>query len=284
MSSPIVPANMLPFAPSFLFPFEYAKYGLPDSSTQPDIDNLVTLASAMVDEYCGRTDGDSSGSLVYTTYQERILSQSPGRNINYLPHRPLASIGATQQNNLMASGFAVTGALSQPYYTGWIPSQFIINPGPYGPAIQSAIVAASGRYAFPRRDTYPMSNDPYAFVNPLTIITLFGGPPPWVAIDMTNQDYDPQTGEIWFASGMWLERYTECIVTYNSGYDPTNIPYKIKLATAAIVKNLMMRGSGTTGMSSFTLGKTGISALFTEDVIDSNIQRLLQAFVTIRAY
>lgn len=275
--------SMPPFAPAFLLPQEYNAFGLPSSSDQPDIDNLVMLASGMIDEYCGRTDGDGSGSLVYTTYMERILSQSPGRNINYLPHRPLVGLNATQQNNLMASGAAATGAY-QPYYTGFLPSPNILNPGPYGTQATSAIISASGRYAFPRRDTYPLSNDPYAFVNPLTIITLFGGAPPWVAIDMVNIDYDPQTGEVWIASGMWLERYTEVIFIYNSGYDPTNMPYKIKLATAALVKNLMMRGSGTTGMSSFNLGKSGIAAQFSPDVIDANIQRMLAAFVTIRAY
>lgn len=272
--------SMAPFAPMFIFPSEYAKFGLPNSSQQPDIDNLVMNASNMIDEFCGRTDGDGSGSLVYTTYQERILSQSPGRNLNYLPHRPLVGLTASQQVTLMASGVAasVTGDF-QPYYTGFIPSQNVLSD-----ATQSAIVSASGRYAFPRRDTYPMTNDPYAFVNPLTVITLFGGPPPWVAIDMTNLDYDVNTGEIWVASGMWLERYTETIFTYNSGFDPTNLPFKLKQACATLVKNLMMRGSGTTGMNSFNFGKSGISAQFAEDVIDDNLKRTLATFCTMRAY
>jgi hypothetical protein len=180
----------------------------------------------------------------------------------------------------MASGqaWSATGDF-QPFYTG-----FNLSPNVLYDATQSAIISASGRYAFPRRDTYPMSNDPYAFVNPLTIITLFGGPPPWVAIDMTNLDYDPLTGEVWFASGMWLERYTEVIVQYNSGYDPTRFPRKLKQACATLTKNLMMRGSGTTGMNSFSLGKSGIAAQFNPDSIDDNLKRTLQAFVSTRNY
>jgi hypothetical protein len=189
----------------------------------------------------------------------------------------------------MASGAAVSASGSfQSYYTGFFPSPNLLNNstifGPEATQTVSAILAASGRYAFPRRDTYPMSNDPYSHVNPLTLITLFGGPPPWISIDMSNLDYDPQTGEIWVASGMWLERYTEIIFTYNSGYNPARMPVKIKQATAALVKNLMMRGSGTTGMRSFNLGKSGISAQFDPDVIDENIQRMLAAFVSTRHY
>lgn len=276
-----------PFAPQFIFSNEYATFGLPSSAQQPDIDNLVITASMMIDEYCGRNDGDGSGSLIYTTYQERLLSQSPGRNLYYLPHRPLVGLGATQVSNLMASGASASGAY-QPYYNGFFASPNLLNNstifGPQPTQVVSAILAASGRYAFPRRDTYPMSNDPYTHVNPLTIITLFGGPPPWVAIDMSNIDYDPLTGEIWVASGMWLERYTEVIFTYNSGYDPTNLPWKIKQACAALTKNLMMRGSGTTGLRNFNMGKSGISAQFDPDVIDANIQRMLQAYVTARSY
>jgi hypothetical protein len=101
---------------------------------------------------------------------------------------------------------------------------------------------------------------------------------------MNNLDYDPQTGEIWVASGMWLERYTETIYIYNSGFDPSNMHFKIKTATSAVVKNMMARGAGTTGMKSFRFGKSGISADFDPDMIDMNIQRILAAFVTTRSY
>jgi hypothetical protein len=281
MSSPVI----APFAAAFLFPSEYTAFGLPTSSDQPDIDNLILSASSMIDEFCGRTDGDGSGSLIYTSYQERIMSQSPGRNIFYLPHRPVVAPDATQQALLMASGAAATasGATTQPYYTGFLPStaNLLLPDGTTG---LSAILGAFGRYAFPRRDTYPLSNDPYSYVNPLTIITLFGGPPPWIGVDCSNLDYDPQTGEIWIATGMWLERYTEVVFAYNSGYNPLALPYKLKQACADLVKNMMMRGSGTSGMRSFNLGKSGISATFDPDMIDDNIKRRLQAFVTLRVY
>jgi hypothetical protein len=45
----------------------------------------------------------------------------------------------------------------------------------------------------------------------------------------------------------------------------------------------MAKGSGTTGMKSFSSGKIGVSAEFTEDVVDENVARLLASFVTVRA-
>jgi len=288
MSSPV----LLPFAPEFLFPQEYTRYGLPTADDQPDITNLVQLASKMIDEFCGRNDGDGSGSLVYTTYQERIMSQSVGRSIFYLPHRPLVSLDATQQSLLIASGaaasqtaIAASSGDSQPYYTGFAPGTTILNPGPDTVTqVVSAILSGAGRYAYPRRDQYPLTDGMYAAPNPLTLITLFGGPPPWVPIDMTMLDYGPLTGELWIPTGMWLERYTEVIITYNSGFDPTRLPKNIKLATASLTKNLMAMGAGTTGIKSFRLGKSGISAQMADDMIDKNIQRLLQAFVSTRSY
>ena len=266
------------FQPAYVFPQEYQAYGLPSALQQPDIDNLVCLASTMIDEYCGRTDGDGNGSLVYTTYLERIMSQSPGRNLYYLPQRPLVGITADTVADLQALDAASGGF----YYTGVQPSVNNICADP-GNSL-SAIIGASGRYAFPRRDVYPLTNDPYSYVNPLTIVTLFGGPPPWIGIDMQNLSYDAKTGEIWIASGMWLERYTEVCFQYNAGYDPRNMPKQVKLACAALVKNLMAKGSGTTGMTSFTMGRSGVTAQFTEDVFDANIARLLAAFMTTRIY
>jgi hypothetical protein len=266
------------FQPMFIFPNELSKYGLPSSDTPcsdgSSVQDLVCTASTLIDEYCGRTDGDGNGSLVYTTYQERLVAQSPGRNIYLIPHRPIVPITQAQILSLSALDIASGGY----YYTGCLPSINNLADGTL-----SAIIAASGRYVPGRRDMYGFQDDPGSYVNPLNTITLFGGPPPWNAIDMQNLDYNTQTGETWLSSGLYLARYSEVIITYNSGFDPRFMPQQIKRATAAAVKNLMAKGDGTTGMTSFRAGRSGVSAEFDPLIIDQNIQQMLMAFVTVRA-
>lgn len=263
------------FQPRFIFASELSMYGLQpqDPSQEGAVLNLVDTASTMIDEFCGRTDGDGNGSLVYTTYQERILAESPGRNFYYCPHRPLVALTQAQVNTLSGQDIAASGY----YYTGVQPSINTLANGTL-----SAIISASGRYIPGRRDQYGFGDEPGSFLNPLNTITLFGGPPPWESIDMVTLDYDPLTGQLWLSSGLYLARYSEIVVVYNSGYDPANLPKQLKRACAAAVKNLMAKGSGTTGMKSFNSSKLGVAAEFNEDILDPNIQRLLSVFQTMR--
>jgi hypothetical protein len=273
------------FTPWFIFPSEYAQYGLPPSPTtlaqgqvapQPDIDNLVQFASSLIDQHCGRCDGDGNGSLVYTTYQERLLFQAPGRNLTMLPMKPVAAISTATAAAIMALDAASGGY----YYTGFIPNTIYTNFS----GQLSAVLACSGRYGYVRRDqsqTYPDLN---ALINPQNLISLFGGPPPWIAVDLTNLDYDPKTGEVWIPAGLQLQRYSEIIITYNSGYDPRYLPRAIKQACAAVTKNLMLRG-GVTGIQGQSLGRAAFNVTMTPGgVIDGDVERLLRAFVALRAY
>lgn len=272
------------FQPWFIFPSEYAQYGLPPSPTtlvpgviapEPNIDNYVQFASTTIDEYCGRTDGDGNGSLVYTTYQERLLMQAPGRNLTLLPMKPVVGITVPTIAALQALDTASGGF----YYTGVQPSIYTLALT----AQLSGILAASGWYGYVRRDQSQQYADLGSLMNPQSLITLFGGPPPWIAIDCTNLSIDPKTGELWVPAGLQLQRYSEIIVTYNSGYDPRFMPRPIKMACAAIVKNLLAKG-GTTGITSQSLGRAAFNVTLGPDLIDDNIARLLRAFVTLRAY
>jgi hypothetical protein len=80
-----------------------------------------------------------------------------------------------------------------------------------------------------------------------------------------------------------LQRYSEIIVTYNSGYDPRYLPRLLKNATAAAVKNLIAKG-GTTGIINQNLGRAAFNVTLGPDVIDPVIERMLRSFVAVRAY
>ena len=109
---------------------------------------------------------------------------------------------------------------------------------------------------------------------------LFRGPPSFTPIDVGMVDFDVRTGELWFPAGLYLSQYTEIICVYNSGFDPLRMPNAIRHATASLVRNLLSRGGGATGLKSFSAGR--IRAEFTDDLIDVNIQNMLLAYKTVR--
>src|ERR1700675_3326989 len=115
-------ANFPPFSPCFIFPGELSWYGLPTPAVQGDIMPLVQFASSLIDEYCGRVDGDGNGSLVWTTCVQRVLLQTRNRNLVEIPMKPIVGISQSQVTTLQV---AATGSPSGNfYYTGVLPSAF----------------------------------------------------------------------------------------------------------------------------------------------------------------
>lgn len=274
--TPCLPS--IPFAPTYIFQSELAAYDLPNPSDLPAIMTLVQLASVLIDEECGRYDGDGSGSLVYSTYIQRVLLQTRNRNLIQLAMKPLAAVPSGTIAALQASGTAATGS-TQPYYTGAQPYLYTAANG-----FPSGIIGASGRYGYTRQDMSVAYPDLFALINPLNLVTLFGGPAPWVAIDITNTDYDPKTGEVWIPAGLQLQRYAEVLMIYTSGYDPRNMPPIIKLICASIVKNAMAKGNATTAMTALSMGRSGTNFQFYNDLIDPVLSRMLTPFRTVRGY
>jgi hypothetical protein len=259
------------FQPLYLFEDELAHFGLPDVDSQPNIMSMVEGASSLIDEYCGRTDGDGNGSLVYTTYSQRMYLPE-GRNIFRTMFRPLVGLSVQLANNLAASG--------QNYYTGFTANTS--KPPPYDNLALTPIVGCSGRYGYSRRGSQQIYPDLNYGANVLQIASYFGGPPQFTPIDITMTDVDPITGEIWVPAGLYLSAYTEIFIQYNSGFDPTDMPKSIKHATAALIRNFLGRGGGTTGMKSFSVWR--VSGAFTDDLIDPTVERWLRPFANVLAY
>jgi hypothetical protein len=137
------------------------------------------------------------------------------------------------------------------------------------------MLGASGRYGYGRRSEFAVYPDLNYGMNLLQVASFFGGPPNWTPIDVSSIDWDAesQSGEVWIPAGLYMSQYTEMIAIYNSGYDPLNMPPAIKNATAALVRNFLARGGGTTGIKSLQ-----------DELLDSTIQRWLDAFKTVLAY
>jgi hypothetical protein len=261
-----------PFVPQYLLAADYAAYNLPDATAQSDIDGIVQIASVLIDEACGRIDGDGNGSLCYTTYTERILLGSNNRNLVYVSQKPIAAVASGTVAALMAAGASGTNT----FYTG-VQANTFTN---YNGAL-SGLIGASGRYGYTRNDRSLAYPDLFAFINPLNLVTMFGGPAPFVSIDCTQVDYDPRSGECWLPAGLQLQRYSEILIQYNAGYNPLQMPNAIKFATASVAKNLLAKGDATTallrmqvqGAASFGMGA---------DVIDPIVDRMLLPFKSVR--
>lgn len=275
------------FQPRFVLASELRQYGLPDQTKQADILSLVDAASTLIDEYCGRTDGNGQGSLVYTTYAERILFQASGRNIVRVSFKPMVAIDATTYNTLVASANSVpTNPAGNPdlglnyFWTGCL-QNLVTQPD----GSLSSIIAASGRYGYGRRNSYAIYPDLNYGMNPLQVASFFGGPPTWTLIDAGAIDWDKQTqsGEIWVPAGLYLSQYTEMIVVYNAGYHPLMLPRAIKQSCAALVRNFLARGGGTTGIKGIQAAGS-INVQFTDALIDDTIARWLDAYRNVIAY
>ena len=262
------------FTPQYLQVSDLPTYNLPDQSDQPDILTLVQMASSIVDEACGRIDGDGAGSLVYTTYTERILLGSNNRNLIYVGQKPISTVDAGTVATLQAMAASGTNYT----YTGVVPNTLKAYDGTL-----SGIVGASGRYGYTRADRSMAYPDLFAFINPLNLVTMFGGPAPFISIDVTNTDYSSKTGEVWIPAGLQLQRYSEILIQYNSGYNPLSMPAPIKHVCASITKNLLAKGDATTALIRMNVSG-GADVGLGPDVIDPVLDRMLMPYKTIRAY
>jgi hypothetical protein len=225
----------------------------------------------MIDTYCGRIDSFGGGSLVYSTYAERMYLPDQ-RNICRVSFTPLVALDTATSISLSGLS-AVSG---NHFYTGFQPNTTNLLTGDL-----SAIVGLSGRYSYGRRSANNYMSFGQYGPNLLQFTSLFGGVPSFTPIDISTTDYYADVGELAIPAGLYAAYYTEIIVIYNSGFSPLLLPKPLKHATAALVKNFIVRGGGITSVRSYTAGK--IHTQFSEDLIDKNIQQFLRPFLRLVA-
>lgn len=269
--------DLAPFSPMYILPEELNLFGLPSPDVTSNVFEMVQLASSIIDIECGRIDGDGSGSLAYSTYYERILLQSRNRNLVMVSMKPVVAIDASTVAALTAKAQAQGPDLNT-FYTGALANALRAASGEL-----SGIIGASGRYGYTRQDMSIAYPDLFCFINPLNLVTMFGGPAPWVPIDVANTDYSRQTGEVWIPAGLQLQRYSEILIQYNSGYDPRRMPPGVKRVCASLVKRALASG-GVTGLMNLSVAKMGANASFYQKWIDPVLDGMLQPYRVVRAY
>lgn len=275
------------FRPRYIQAQELPLYGLPGVDQQPNILALVDAASTLIDAECGRTDAMGMGSLVWTTYAERILLQAPGRNIFRTSFKPMVALDPTTVQILAASANAPLPVPNgQPLeFRNWmwtgVQANTIVRPN----GQLSSILACSGRYTYGRRSAFAVYPDLNYGINPLMIATFFGGPPNFVPIDVGSIDWDleTQSGECWVPAGIYLSQYNEVTIYYNAGYNPLNMPPKIKDACAAICRNFLARAGGTTALKGIS-GQGMVNFQLGPKDIDDTVSVWLAPFRNVIAY
>jgi len=234
---------------------------------------LIDAASTLIDEDCGLTEVDGSGSLIYWTRTERLILPE-GRNVTRVSFRPMVAITPTVLATLAASG---SNPDDNHYYTGFTANTISRPDGTLSP-----IISAKGRYGYRRRGEAPIYPDSTYGINPLQLASLFGGPPEFTPIDVQQIDFNALSGEIWVPAGLYLAQYSEIEVVYNSGFDPRTPPKAIKFVTAGLVKNMLMQGGGATGLKGYS-GAGKMSMNFTESLIDPTLDGWLRNYRTVVA-
>lgn len=269
-------AEYAQFAPRYLQLGELQSFGLPMDDEVPEIMNLVEMASLIIDEDCGRIDGDGNGSLVVTTWAHRCLLQTRGRNLVECPQKPMMAVTPALQAQLQASASGTYNTT----YTGVQANVIVSNLN----GMLSPIIGCSGRFGYGRQTYAAAYPDFGAFINPLTFLAVCGGPVPWVPIDVSMIDFDPLTGELWIPAGLILGQYSEVLLVYNSGFNPLRMPRMVKQVCASVLKNALASGNATTFLTGMSLAKSGANYSFGGSILDPRLSAMLSPFRNVRSY
>jgi hypothetical protein len=143
---------------------------------------------------------------------------------------------------------------------------------PLAPAT-SPLTAVRVRYGRPRRGEMGEEQNPML----AQVAWAFSIPGSWSALDLSNVDLNPATGEVTFPSNILGLNYNEVEVTYTAGF--AVIPLALKVACAQIVRNAQATPAlNVKGSKMDTLQMQ----YFSGSLIDANVQSLLAPYVAQR--
>lgn len=138
------------------------------------------------------------------------------------------------------------------------------------PGASSALVSARARMGQPRR-----GETPDGFLG--SVASAFGVSGSWSALDVTQMDADPTTGEVTLAGNFLGLSYNDVEVTYTSGV--VTVPAQLKVACAQIVRN----AQSTPGLNvKSSKVDTLTMQYFSGSLLDEQVKSLLRQYVAQR--
>lgn len=293
----------------YIKPNEYPLYGLPTSTTQPQ----VYQASLLIDAYLRRPEGlvwspDSFGLPCYMMAQTPSFtfnssgSIAPGNavvvplTVNVPAYSDMiGEVVILDRTNTGVTEACVISAMAQGQITlssvvnshsanctidlgmtifeeRSLPSQRSITRTSRPPV---RLLSGMGRYGYGRRTDQEMGL--YNEVNLLAAVQAFGGPPMWVPFSPTQCSVSLTTHEIWLPAGLLLAYFSDVRLRYISGYTYNSLPSIIKQATAQIVQSFLMNPELSGMLKSIGAGDTKVER-FAPSQLDADTRRQLDLY------
>jgi hypothetical protein len=136
------------------------------------------------------------------------------------------------------------------------------------------ILEAVGRYGYSRRDRRVQNQSNYDYIAALAV---FGSPPGFTQIDVSQIECYDATGEFWLPTGFFLIGYTQVQIKYTAGF--VELPARVKAALINVINNVCTRGASN--RVQFGVGRT--SQKFESGVrayIDDVTLSMLEPYIT----
>lgn len=294
----------------YLKPNEYPVYGLPNTTTDPQ----VYQASSLIDAYLQRPEGlvwlpdslgqpaymaalepkltfNSSGSItaganVVVTLSQNILIMDDMLGEVVILDRSTANVEACVISHTGQGQITLLNVINNHSANCTIDTGLTIYEQRQLPAKRSIVrtmrpivrlLSGQGRYGYGRRtdQTAGFFNE----VNLLAAIQTFGGPPLWESFDPSKTGITENIRELWIPAGLLLAYFSECRLRYVSGYPQTGIPPIIKTVAAKIVTSLQNNSSLglPANVKSYQAGQNKVE-MFAASFIDVDMRQLLEAY------
>lgn len=293
----------------YLQPSDYLVYGLPTSTTVPQ----VTQASALIDGYLQRPQGlvygvdylslpcymaganpsltvKSTGSItagnsVVVAVAPAILAYSDMIGEVVILDRANPSLVEACVISAMTPGQITLSSVANAHSANCtIEFGMTILEERYLPAKRSIcrvaypplrVLSGMGRYGYGRRtdQTAGMFNE----VNLLAVQQVFGGPPMWEPFTVSMASVSIANNEIWIPAGVLLAYFSEVRIRYISGWTQTALPAAIKQACANIINNAVAAASLGGNVKTMKAGSVEVTR-FTASMIDVDTRVLLDSY------
>jgi len=140
------------------------------------------------------------------------------------------------------------------------------------------ILSGMGKYSYGRRsDQVAGAYNDMNFL--LASVNAFGGPPAWVAFDVTQCSVSIETGEVVVPAGALLAYYSDVRLQYVAGYAAASIPPAIKQACANVITAMQTNPDLIAGgVKSVQAGGSRIER-FADTIFNADTMSLLAPYI-----